>query len=228
MDVDPESPAPIITPLLALWKQTSSTAIKTPEIATKALPPPSFTLVSQVPAPNAMAVAAAVRDRASAMTAGRQRKQKKKGRAELFDYLSDDSEDWDSPPAVAPKRRRSGKALDGKEDLLGQPSAPSDPDLLPAAKAKAAKLCPTNYQQALLHARRTGTSSPCSPLEVERLPWLCSSSTFGTTKSNFPHRPRVPKTPPVLPHQLGPARSSASQHPGAQLWDLFFPIWGQR
>lgn len=97
---------------------------------------------------------------AAPVTKGRIRKPKKiKRPAKLFDYLSDESEDWDDPtPAATSKRPRSGRALPG--DTAPFPAAPGekeivvvDPEMiLPNTRAHAVKLNPTSYQQALLES----------------------------------------------------------------------------
>ncbi|KAL8293622.1 hypothetical protein RQP46_000323 [Phenoliferia psychrophenolica] len=159
MDVD-ATPAAI--PVVASWKTILNPPPAVPTLSPAALHLSTAPNAADAPAPNAQAVALAVRGRAAALTAGRTRKLKKKRRAELFDYLSDDSEDWDAPATTAvPKRAKGGRALDGAEPYTAAGIAtanvlPIDPDLLPATRAAAEKLFPTNYQSALLQQAKEG------------------------------------------------------------------------
>lgn len=157
MDVDtPAAPAPLV---FASWKP-----ILNPSPVTASPAAPSIKSLHhqatavEAPAPNAAAVALAVRGRAAALTAGRTRKPKKKRRAELFDYLSDDSEDWYALPSAAPRRPKSGRALDGAEPYNAAAGTvpPIAPELLPATRVAAEKLFPTNYQSALLQRAKEG------------------------------------------------------------------------
>lgn len=93
--------------------------------------------------------------KASTLTQGRTRKLKPCKRAELFDYLSDDEDDWDelpSPLSLREKRPKHGLAVDGAGGGLGD----NDPDLLPASKRMAERLCPMSYQSALLEKAKEG------------------------------------------------------------------------
>ncbi|KAM0752756.1 hypothetical protein T439DRAFT_354244 [Meredithblackwellia eburnea MCA 4105] len=162
------TPGTTLPPNLITTPSTSNTSVF-PE-SSQSTPSIIHTPSQPSPAPraaNSLAVAAAVRDRAAAIIAGRTRNQKKKlkrrAAAELFDYDSSESEDWDLPLPTAGKRSKGGKALDGA-DPTGLPGGTlAQPDLLPATRRAAEKLLPTTYQQALLERAKVGNTITVLP-----------------------------------------------------------------